>query len=58
MRNLVAACVILVSASAVWAQLGEHLRFTCQSGMIKESLEIKHFIWIQYMSKNVIRKKY
>lgn len=30
MRNFVAACVILVSASAVLAQLGEHLRFTCQ----------------------------
>lgn len=52
MRNLVAACVILVSASAVWAQLGENFKFYLSlSGMIRESPEIKHINWIQYVKE-------
>lgn len=50
MRNFVAACVILVSASAVWAQLGEYFYFYL-SGMIRESPEIKHINWIQYVKE-------
>lgn len=53
MRNLVAACVILVSASAVWAQLGEYFYFYL-SGMIRESPEIKPIyqrMWLEKLLK-------